>query len=114
MPPRRFEGLTRDVGRRLGERAEDPAAVQPAGAVAPEDRVPVDLARAQLRDGGVTSVGAADRATDAEAGLKQMRESCPQVVLLVQRLLDANWEMNRYGAPTRRLSVERGLRCPET
>ena len=64
--------LRGDVRRRLAERREDAAAVEPAGAFAGEDLVPVDVARPQLADGGVAPVGAADGAADAEASLGEV------------------------------------------
>ena len=72
VAPGRRHGLGRDIGGVLAERGEDAAAVEPARALGGEDRVPVDVARAQLRDGRVAAVGAADRAAHAEAALGEV------------------------------------------
>ena len=85
MPPRGFERLTSDLGGRLGESTEDAAAVEPAGAFTSEDRVPVDLTRAQLGDGGVTAVGAADRTTDAETTLGEVQPVASRAADPVER-----------------------------
>ena len=73
MAPRGLERLTSASAGRLGEGAEDAAAVEPAGAFVSEDRVPVDLSRAQLGDGGMAAVGAADGTADAEATLGEVQ-----------------------------------------
>ena len=65
--------LERKIGRRLRERREDAAAVEPAGAVPAEDLLPVDVARAQLRGRRVATVGDADRAANAEAALGEVQ-----------------------------------------
>ena len=64
--------LFRDERRRLRQRAEDAAGVEPARAEAAEDLVPVDVARRELRDGGVPAIGAAKRGADAEAALGEV------------------------------------------
>ncbi len=46
--------------------------MQPAGAFADEQPVPIDLAGMQLRGGRVAPVGAADRAADAKAPLGEV------------------------------------------
>src|SRR5262249_34948609 len=50
----------------------DPAAVEPACALGAEDRVPVQPAGPQLRDGRVPAVRAPDRAADAEPALGEV------------------------------------------
>ena len=70
---RRLHRLVRDRRRRLGQRAEDAAGVEPARAVLAEHLVPVDVARLQLRDRRVAAVGAADAAARAEAALGEVQ-----------------------------------------
>ena len=75
MVPCRARGLHRLLGderRRLGQRAEDAAGVEPARAHAAEDLVPVDVARLELRDRRVAAIGAAERRADAEAALGEV------------------------------------------
>ncbi len=64
--------LARDERRRLRQRREDAARVQPARALLAEDQVPVDLAGLHLRGGAVAAVGAADRGAHAEAALGEV------------------------------------------
>ena len=68
----RLERLDRDLGRRLGKRREDAARVEPAHALLPEQRVPVDVAGLQLRDGRQPAVRAAARAAAAVAALDEV------------------------------------------
>ncbi len=65
-------GFLADVGGGFGERAEDAAGVEPAGAFFAEDLVPVDVAGLELGDGGVAAVGAAEGCADAEAALGEV------------------------------------------
>ena len=73
VTPRRLHGFTRHLRRRVGERAEDAAGVQPARALAVEDAGPIDVARAELRDRGVAPVRAADPGANAEAALDEVQ-----------------------------------------
>src|SRR5689334_1966692 len=50
--------FTRHGRRRLRERAKNPACMKPARTFGTEDRFPIDVARPQLRDGGVTTIRA--------------------------------------------------------
>src|SRR5437763_110830 len=70
VAPRRLHRLGRDERRRLGERREDASGVEPARAA--EHRVPVDVARFQLRDRGVAAIGAAQPGADAESALGEI------------------------------------------
>ena len=72
-PPRRVHRFARDLRRRLGQRAEDAAGVQPARAVTLEDRRPVDVARRELRDRRVAAVRTADRRANPEAALDEVQ-----------------------------------------
>src|SRR5262249_8104542 len=67
-----IERLLRDRGGRVGKRAEDAAAVQPANAHR-EDPVPVDLARTKLRGSRTATVRAAEGAAHAEAALGEVQ-----------------------------------------
>jgi hypothetical protein len=67
-----LDGLDGESGGGLGERGEDAAGVEPAHAEFAEDVVPVEVARLELRGGGVAAVGVADGATDAEAALGEV------------------------------------------
>src|SRR5204862_1223019 len=62
-----FNLFSRDVGSRFGKRGEDAAGVEPARAG--EDGVPIDVACFQLRDGGVSAIGAAECGAHAETAL---------------------------------------------
>src|ERR1700687_6062553 len=68
-----FHGFLGDKRRGLGESAEDSAGVKPADAILGEDLIPVDLARFQLRDGGVPAVGATYCCANAEATLGEIQ-----------------------------------------
>ena len=72
MATRRLDRLEGDIRGRLGERREDPTAVEPAGAVDAEDLLPVDVAGAHLRGSGVPAVGDTDCAADAEPALGEV------------------------------------------
>src|SRR5206468_11332374 len=62
-----------DLRRRLGERAEDAAGVEPARPFTREDRGPVDVARSESRDRRVAAVRTADRAANAVATLDEVQ-----------------------------------------
>src|SRR4029453_12175868 len=84
-------------GGRLRKGAEDPAGVKPARAETAEDLFPVDVARAELRDGGVAAIGTAERGADAEAAFGEVqpvpdRSSNAVVLHPLHALLDATLE----------------------
>ena len=68
-----FDGLDGEGGGGFRERGEDAAGVEPAHAEFAEDVVPVDVARLELRGGGVAAVGIAHRAAHAEAALGEIQ-----------------------------------------
>src|SRR5476651_833080 len=72
MTPRRPHGLESDCGGALGERGENPAAVEPTRAVAAEDGVPVDVARLHRRCCRAPTVRAAERRPGTEAALDEV------------------------------------------
>ena len=85
MLPGRRHGLLGDERRRLRERGEDPAGVEPARALAAEELVPVDLARLHLAGGRVATVRAAERRAQAEAALREVEavaNGAPDAVVL--------------------------------
>src|SRR5947209_6833969 len=47
--------------------------MEPAGAFAGEDGVPMDVAGAELRNGGVSAIGAAQRSADAESTFRKVQ-----------------------------------------
>src|SRR5205085_7146140 len=73
----------------------DAAGVEPPRPFAPEDRPPVDVARLELRDGGVAAVRAAQRGAQAEAALGEVQavaHSAPDAIIFHPadvRLIDA-------------------------
>src|SRR4051794_3448403 len=68
----RSDRLDDDLRRRVGERGEDPARVEPAHPQRAEEVIPVDISRPQLRGGGVAAIGYADRPADAEASFREI------------------------------------------
>ncbi len=67
---RGVHGFDGDLGGGSGERGEDSAGMHPARAIRrAEDRLPVEVARLDLADGGVAAVGAADGGAQAKAAL---------------------------------------------
>ena len=64
--------LGRDIRRGGGQRREDAAGVEPAGALPTEEGIPVDLARAQLAGRRVPPVRDPDRPAEAEAALGEV------------------------------------------
>src|SRR5262252_3774363 len=71
-PLRGLHRLARDLRRRLRQRAEDAAGVQPPGTFALEDGAPVDVARLAPRHGGMAAIGAADARADATSALDEV------------------------------------------
>ena len=61
-----------DLRRRLGERREDAARMEPAHAERPEEVLPVDVAGPQLRRSRVAAVGHPEGAAHAEAALGEV------------------------------------------
>src|SRR5262249_15328584 len=70
---RDLHSLVRDERRGFGQRAEDAAALTPPWARLAEDLLPIDVARAELRHGGVAAVRAAHRRARAEAPLGEVQ-----------------------------------------
>src|SRR4030095_5737205 len=70
---RDLHGLARDERRGFGQRAADAAAMKPARALLAEDLLPIDVARPELRHGGVAAVRASDRRARAEAPLSEVQ-----------------------------------------
>src|SRR5262245_43430976 len=65
--------LARDERRCFGQRAEDAAAMKPSRALLAEDLLPIDVARPELRHGGVAAVRASDRRARAKAPLGEVQ-----------------------------------------
>src|SRR5207247_5149376 len=59
-------------GSGLGKGGEDPAGVEPAGALLAEEGLPVHVAGPELRDRGVAAVRAAEGGAHAEAALREV------------------------------------------
>ena len=103
VPVGRLHRLERNLRRRLRERGEDPAAVEPADALASEDPLPVDIAPPQLRHRRVPTIGAAHGTTHPEAPLGEVEtvaylppdavvghpgQMCPLDAALIDQILD--------------------------
>src|SRR5215510_6111146 len=92
---RDLHGLARDERRGFGQRAEDAAAMKPSRALLAEDLLPIDVARPELRHGGVAAVRASHRRARAEAPLGEIQpfsHGPPHAVIfhpLHVRLIDA-------------------------
>ena len=58
----------------VGKRAENSAGVEPARAAClPKMSLPIDVARLELRGGGVAAIGTAQRAAHAESALGEIQ-----------------------------------------
>ncbi len=77
--------LDHNARRRVGKGGENAARMEPADAELAENVVPVDVARLQLRRGGMAAVGAADRAADAEATLREIQAVADRAADAVER-----------------------------
>src|SRR5256885_14384157 len=73
MFSRNLHGLERYFWRAGRKRAENSAGVQPAGAMLSENVFPIDVARLELRDRGVSAVVAAQRCAHAKAALGKIQ-----------------------------------------
>ena len=69
----RFDCLDSDGGSAFREPAEYTAGVEPTHAVLAEDFIPIDGARFQLGDGGVSPIGAAQGRTNSESSLGEIQ-----------------------------------------
>ena len=67
-----FKCFDHNAWRRVGKGGENAARMEPADAELTEDIIPVDVARLQLRRGGVAAVRAADGTADAEAAFREV------------------------------------------
>ena len=66
----RFDG---ECGGGFRQRGKNAAGVQPARANFAENMIPIEIARLELRRGGIAAVRHADRAADAEAALGEIQ-----------------------------------------
>src|SRR5690606_26584349 len=67
-----LDRLDRERGRRLGQRREDAASVEPACTEFAEDVIPVEITGLQLRRGRVAAVRNANCTTDAETAFGEV------------------------------------------
>ena len=71
--PGGLHGFDHELGRRVAQRGENAARVQPARAKFAEDVVPIEVARLELAGGAVAAVGNAHRAPHPEAALGEIQ-----------------------------------------
>src|ERR1700730_15237508 len=73
MPAGGLYGLQRDIRCAGRQGTEDAAGVKPTRALFSKNAVPIDVARLELRDSGVSAIVGSDGGADAEASLGEIQ-----------------------------------------
>src|ERR1043165_7639910 len=73
MFSRRKHRLARDSRSRSRECAENSTRMKPASAFSSEDLIPINIARLQLRDGGMTAIRTTGRGANSVATFRKVQ-----------------------------------------